>query len=129
VLEAKELASVVALNNGDGTFTVTPLPVEAQFAPIRAVLADDFDGDGHTDLLVAGNFHGVTPMRGRYDASYGLLLRGDAKGGFEVVDLEAGGLVIEGEVRAMQMLRGADGSRNVVVARNDAGLQMLQALH
>ena len=31
----------------------------------------DFDGDGHTDLLVAGNFFGVPPLLGRYDASYG----------------------------------------------------------
>jgi enediyne biosynthesis protein E4 len=129
VLEAKELASVVALHNGDGTFTVTPLPIEAQFAPVRAVLADDFDGDGRTDLLLAGNFHGVTPMRGRYDASYGLLLRGDANGGFEAVDLERSGLAIEGEVRAMRMLHGANGARSVIVARNNAGLQMLQPLH
>jgi hypothetical protein len=129
VLEAKVLDSVVALNNGDGTFTVTPLPVEAQFAPIRAVLGDDFDGDGHTDLLVAGNFYGVTPVRGRYDASYGLLLRGDGNGGLEVVDLETSGVVIDGEVRAMQMLRSADGARLLVVARNDAALQMLKPLN
>jgi hypothetical protein len=129
VLEAKELASVVALNNGDGTFAVTPLPVEAQFAPIRTVVAEDFDGDGRTDLLVAGNFHGVTPMFGRYDASYGLLLRGDGRGGFSAVDLETSGLVIEGEVRAMQLLRSAAGARQVVVARNDAGLQMLRPVN
>jgi hypothetical protein len=129
VLEAKEFSSVVALNNGDGTFSVAPLPVEAQFAPIRTVLADDFDGDGRTDLLVAGNFHGVTPMRGRYDASYGLLLRGDARGGLSAVDLETSGLVIEGEVRAMQLLRGANGARQVVVALNDAGLRMLRPLN
>ena len=129
VLEAKQLASAVALNNGDGTFTVTPLPVEAQFAPVRAVLADDFDDDGRMDLLLAGNFHGVTPMRGRYDASYGLLLRGDANGGFEAIDLERSGVVIEGEVRNMRMLHGADGARRVIIARNDAGLRMLQPLH
>ncbi|MGH7446308.1 MAG: FG-GAP repeat domain-containing protein, partial [Longimicrobiales bacterium] len=126
VLEAELLGSVIALNNGDGTFEVRPLPAEAQYAPIRAVLAEDFDGDGRTDLLVAGNFYGVTPLRGRYDASYGLLLRGDGSGGFEAVDLETSGVVIDGEVRAMRMLHGMNGARMVMVARNDAALQMLR---
>src|SRR5207249_937460 len=34
VLEARVFASSVALNNGDGTFRLQPLPVEAQFAPV-----------------------------------------------------------------------------------------------
>src|SRR5205807_1816458 len=76
VLEARTFASAVARDNGNGTFHLQPLPIEAQFAPIRATLAGDFDGDGHADLLVAGNFYGVQPILGRYDASYGLLLSG-----------------------------------------------------
>src|SRR5439155_831640 len=46
VLEARVFASSVAWNNGDGTFTLRPLSVEAQFAPVYASLAADFDGDG-----------------------------------------------------------------------------------
>ena len=88
----------------------------------------DFDGDGHTDLVVAGNFSGVTPVRGRYDASYGLLLRGDGLGGFASVDLEASNLVIDGEVRDMALVQLADGGRLIVVARNDDALQMLRPL-
>lgn len=129
VLDAKVLESVVALNNGDGTFFVRPLPVEAQFAPIRAVVADDFDRDGNSDVLVAGNFYGVTPVRGRYDASFGLLLRGDGNGGLEVVDLETSGVMIDGEIRALRLLRGARGERLLAVARNDSTLQMLRPLN
>src|SRR2546425_2863227 len=70
VLQADQFASAIALNRGDGTFELRPLPVEAQFAPVYASLAGDFDGDGKTDLVVAGNFSGVTPVEGRYDASY-----------------------------------------------------------
>jgi enediyne biosynthesis protein E4 len=128
VLEAKNFASAVAINNGNGTFTLAPLPVEAQFAPIYAVVADDFDGDGHTDLLVGGNFYGVTPMLGRYDASYGLLLRGNGMGRFQSVDLQAANLVIEGQVRRMKELRGPNGQRLIVVARNDDKLQILRPL-
>jgi hypothetical protein len=118
----------VALNDGNGRFTVRPLPVEAQFAPIYAALADDFDGDGRTDLLLAGNFYGVTPVRGRYDASYGLLLRGAGDGRFESVDLERSGLVLEGQVRRLRSIRAADGSRLIAVARNDSTLRILRPL-
>jgi hypothetical protein len=127
VREARTFASAVALSDGKGSFTLQPLPVEAQFAPIYAALADDYTGDGLTDLVVGGNFSGVTPMRGRYDASYGLLLRGDGKGGFSPVDMETSHLVIEGEVRDMKPLRAANGDRLIVVARNDTTVQVVRA--
>ncbi|HEX6309807.1 MAG TPA: VCBS repeat-containing protein [Longimicrobiales bacterium] len=126
VLEAEQLGSAVALNDGRGRFELRTLPVEAQFAPIHAIVADDFDRDGRMDLLVAGNFHGVTPMFGRYDASCGLLLRGDGNGGFAAVGMEDSGVAIEGEVRGMQVLTDARGTQHVVIARNDSTLQLLR---
>jgi hypothetical protein len=119
VLEAYTFASAIALNRGDGTFALEPLPVEAQFAPVYGSLAEDFDGDGKTDVLVVGNFFGVTPVRGRYDASYGLLLRGDGTGHFAPVELELSGLAIEGQARRMALLKRANGERIIVVARNN----------
>ncbi len=126
VLEADTFASVIALNRGDGTFELHSLPIEAQFAPIYASLAGDFDGDGQVDLVVAGNFYGVTPIEGRYDASYGLFLRGDGRGGFTAVDMEQSGLAIDGQVRHMAFLKRANGDRLIVVARNDDRLQLEQ---
>jgi hypothetical protein len=128
VLEARFFASAIALNKGNGTFAIETLPIEAQFAPIYAALADDYDGDGRTDLLLGGNFDGVTPVRGRYDASYGLLLRGDGAGHFASVDLEESGLVLEGQVRDMELVRGPNGGRLIVVARNNDRLQVLRPL-
>jgi hypothetical protein len=126
VREAYTFASAVALNNGNGTFTLQPLPTEAQFAPIYASLAGDFDGDGKTDLLVGGNFYGVPPILGRYDASYGLMLRGDGKGGFTPVDMEQSNLVIDGEVRDIKSVRGPNGQRLIVVARNNDKVVILR---
>jgi enediyne biosynthesis protein E4 len=116
--EARVLASAVAWNDGDGTFRLEELPTEAQFSPIRAILVDDFDGDGRPDLLLGGNFHGVTPVRGQYSASYGTLLRGLGDRTFEPVGLAESGLTLEGQVRAIRSIRTADGAA-ILVARND----------
>ena len=126
VLEARVFANSVALSDGKGGFTLRPLPAEAQFAPVYAALSGDVDGDGHADVIVAGNFNGVTPVQGRYDASYGLLLKGNGTGALASVDMQVSGLRIEGQVRHMAWLRAADGSRLVVIARNDTTLQVLR---
>ena len=126
VLKAETFANAVALNLGRGTFELRPLPAEAQFAPVYASLAGDFDGDQKTDLIVAGNFSGVTPVQGRYDASYGLLLRGDGSGDFSAVDMEQSGLAINGQVRRMALLRLANGDRVILVARNNDQLQVIR---
>jgi hypothetical protein len=128
VLEAGELASSIAINQGNGSFKLQHLPIEAQLAPIYAVLANDFTGDGHTDLLLAGNFFGVTPVRGQYDASHGLLLRGSGNGRFVPVEMEETDLLIEGQVRNMGLLRRAGGDRLIVVARNDDRLAFIRPL-
>jgi hypothetical protein len=124
VLEAHTFASAVALNNGNGTFTLRPLPPEAQLSPIRAIVADDFDGDGHVDLLVAGNLYGVPPVLGRYDASYGLLLKGAGDGNFASVDMERSGVVIDGQVPHMAPIL-TGGRRGIIVARNNDRLELL----
>ncbi|MGH7522535.1 MAG: VCBS repeat-containing protein, partial [Gemmatimonadales bacterium] len=126
MLTAETFANAVALNLGGGTFELRPLPTEAQFSPVYASLARDFDGDRKTDLIVAGNFSGVTPVQGRYDASYGLLLKGDGVGGLGPVEMEQSGLVIEGQVRRMAFLTRANGERVILVARNDDRLQIIQ---
>ncbi len=126
VLEAHTFSSAIAHNNGDGTFTLRALPAEAQFSPIFASLAADFDDDGHTDLLLAGNFFGFQPLLGRSDASFGTLLRGVGGGALAPTPAERAGMLLDGQVRHMAALRGARGERLIVVARDDARLQVLR---
>src|SRR3989454_12464625 len=94
---------------GVQTCALPIFPVEAQFAPVYASLAADFNGDGHTDLLLAGNFYGVPPVLGRYDASYGLLLSGRGDGRFTAGDMGQSPLLIDGGGRHLGLGRGGGG--------------------
>jgi hypothetical protein len=125
MLEANTFASAIARSDGKGRFVLEALPVEAQLAPVNAIVADDFDRDGHLDLLLGGNFFGVPPSQGRYDASHGVLLRGDGHGRFVPMDAPHSGLEIDGQVRRMREVRTSNGPL-VAVARNDDRLLLLQ---
>jgi hypothetical protein len=109
ISEATYLESALMRNNGDGTFTISALPVAAQYSPIYALAVQDFNHDGNQDILLGGNLHRAKPQVGKYDASYGVLLAGDGKGGFTNVDPGELGMSIAGEVRDFAMVSsGAD---------------------
>jgi enediyne biosynthesis protein E4 len=118
-VEAGELRSGVLLNQGGGKFAFSPLPVEAQFAPLYGLCVADFDGDGAQDALSGGNFLGARPEFGYQDADYGLFLKGDGKGGFKAVRSRASGFRLDGEVRDIKLMR-INGKNGVLVAKNNA---------
>jgi hypothetical protein len=99
ILEAFTLASVALLNDGKGGFRKVQLPVEAQFSPVYAISIQDLDGDQKSDILLGGNLYHVKPEAGRYDASYGTLLKGDGKGGFKTVPQHTTGIRLKGQAR------------------------------
>ncbi len=117
--EARTLTTALARNNGDGSFTLIPLPLDAQIAPVYGILAHDFEGNGKLDLLLAGNFDGVKPEIGRMSAGYGLLLRGDGKGKFTPVRASQSGFVVPGQARDIQRVRTRQGDLFVVSRNND----------
>ncbi|HMH84702.1 MAG TPA: VCBS repeat-containing protein [Gemmatimonadaceae bacterium] len=119
VKNAYTFATSLARNNGDGTFTLVPLPLEAQIAPMYGILAADIDGDGKADLLMAGNFDGVKPEIGKMSAGYGLYLRGDGKGHFTPVRELESGFFVPGQARDIQRVRTRKGSVYIVSRNND----------
>jgi len=86
------------------------------------ILAQDLDGNGKPDLLLAGNFDGVQPSIGRMSASYGLVLRGDGKGQFTAVRATPSGFVVHGQARDIQRVRTRRGDLYVVTRNNDRAL-------
>ncbi|NUQ21117.1 MAG: VCBS repeat-containing protein [Gemmatimonadaceae bacterium] len=115
-------ATSVVHNNGDGSFTVTPLPDEAQLAPVYGILAEDLDHDGHVDLLLAGNFEGFRPEIGRMASSEGLFLRGGSGGRFTPLPPRVSGFRVAGQARDIATLRTGQGRRIVVARNNDRPL-------
>lgn len=97
--QAKEMRSCYAKNEGNGKFTLHPLPLEAQSSPIFGFLIGDFDQDGRLDALATGNFYPNEAHMGRQDASRGTLLKGNGKGSFSVVPNANCGLNIPGDTR------------------------------
>jgi hypothetical protein len=91
--------SCLFLNNGNGTFKIKKLPIQAQFSPVRDILVRDIDKDGIQDLILTGNDYAVNPSYGRYDASYGWCLLGSRTGEFRTLMPVESGLKIEGDAR------------------------------
>ena len=104
-LTATNFASVFLENKGNGLFVMIPLPIQAQFSTIQSVQVGDYDGDGNLDALIAGNYFSPDYNTGRYDASNGLLLKGDGKGGFNPLSEAQSGISISGDARSTAFIR------------------------
>jgi len=117
--QVAEFASVVLINNGNETFTKKILPIEAQFSPIYSLLIDDINNDGFQDLLTGGNFSGVPPDLGRYDASYGEAFLGDGQGSFTPLRFQTSGFIVNGEIRQMKKINTPNNQDRIMVARNN----------
>ena len=78
IFEVNTLASGF-LKNENNTFTFVPFKNELQVSPISAFLEFDFDADGENEILVAGNYFGVSPYHGRFDSFPGALIFNENK--------------------------------------------------
>ena len=110
--------------NKDGKFIPQALPNEAQMAPVKSTLLQDFTGDGMLDLLLVGNDYGPAVETNRSDAGNGLLLVGDGKGHFQPMSNRATGFWAMREARNMVSVSMAGGKQAVVVSNNNSAPQV-----
>ena len=120
------LQSCYLRNDGNGKFTMIPLPVEAQISAINGMVVDDFDGDGNLDVLMNGNDYSTSVGIGQYDAFYGLLLKGDGAGGFTPLSMLQSGICIPGNGKALVKLTGADGRYLVAASQRQGNLEIFE---
>ena len=100
-LTANELKTTYLASTPAGKLVEKLLPLAAQISPVFTVTALDYNQDGHKDLLLCGNTNQVRLRFGRADANYGVLLRGDGRGGFIAVPQSASGFQLTGDVRSV----------------------------
>ncbi|HTQ27533.1 MAG TPA: VCBS repeat-containing protein, partial [Puia sp.] len=126
VLEANYFASSLLRNEGNGRFSLLPLPVPAQISSVYGMVADDVDGDGNLDLILNGNDFGTEVFVGRYDALNGLYLQGDGKGGFTPKSIMESGIFIPGNGRALVKYCSASGKYMLVASQNRGALKFFE---
>ena len=123
---ANYLTSSFVRNNGNGNFSLEPLPAVAQFSAINAMVADDFDKDGNLDVCINTNDFGTDPANGRYDALNGLVLKGDGKGKFDPLTIRQSGIYIPGNGKGLAKLKSANGNYLLVAGQNKGSLKVYQ---
>lgn len=124
--EASMLASVQLLNNGKGRFTLKQLPGPVQWSPVFGFLVEDINQDGNPDILAVGNFYGVLPYEGRYDANFGTVLLNNGNNNYIMANPLQTGFKVEGEMRDIKALRSINGATKIAVARNNNSVLLFE---
>lgn len=109
------------LFNEKGKFKLEPLPMEAQFSSVYAILATDLNNDRFTDLVLGGNQTQVQPEIGPNDASAGIVLLNNGHGIFRSIPIRKSGFYAPGNIRSIRLIE-ADNNRTILVGRNSDSL-------
>jgi hypothetical protein len=115
--KAETLSSTCFMNDGHGGFTNINLPDELQLAPVFSFAP--MPGSGHGYIAV-GNFYGVVPYEGRYDALRPTLFNYDATEKKFVISsiLPAA----NGEIRDAQWIKLTGNQQLLLLARNNSSI-------
>jgi hypothetical protein len=117
-LKAEVLGSSCFINDGKGGFTRMELPEELQLAPVMS-----FVSNGQGSVIGAGNFYGVIPYEGRYDALMPAQIDFNKQGSGFTQHSDV--VRVDGEVRDAKWLNTASG-KLLVMSRNNDSLVFLR---
>ncbi len=113
LLKSRNRSSVLFEFTDEGIFDPQPLPMSAQFSPVRDALVFDFNEDGNPDILLVGNDYSNRTEEGRMNSGRGTMLIGDGKLGF--TDAGTRNFWIRGDTRRIIKVD----HRIIVVSSND----------
>ncbi|MGB5359670.1 MAG: VCBS repeat-containing protein, partial [Eudoraea sp.] len=111
--------SIIAVNEGNGNFTVIKLPSRSQLSCICGITCADVNNDGNLDLIMGGNNFEFKPQYSRLDANYGNVLLGDGSLGFEWQDYDTSGFYIRDEIKHLKQFKDKTGRTFIIVAINE----------
>ncbi len=118
---AATLDSAILRNNGQGRFSVEPLPWLAQISPSFGVVIAELNGDSAPDVVLAQNFFSPQVETGRMASGQSLLLTGDGKGGLTPVWPNRSGISVPGDAKSLAVIDlDDDGRPDLAFGLNDA---------
>ncbi|MEL6864748.1 MAG: VCBS repeat-containing protein [Bacteroidota bacterium] len=95
----------IALNQGNGKFTIQALPMPVQWSCVNDILITDVNKDQQLDLIMGGNNYQFLPQFSRSDASFGHVLLNRGQADFEYIDNQNSGLFLDGELRQLHLIK------------------------
>jgi hypothetical protein len=129
VLKYDNFATSYLQNNGKDGFLLKPLPVETQLSSTFGMIAEDFDGDGNSDLMMVGNNYASNIYLGWYDASIGNILKGKGDGNFIPMDPQKTGFYVDRDSKASVEIISAQNEPMVLISKNSDSLQVYKYAH
>ncbi len=123
VVRSERFESSYLENLGNGTFSISALPHEAQMSPVYGIITGDYNQDGNLDVLLTGNSYATEVSTGQYDAAVGLYLQGNGQAGFRSITLQESGFLADKDAKGVAQLTTAEGKNLVLVANNADTLQ------
>ena len=120
---AERLSSAIFYGDGNGNFAINDLPDGLQLAPVFSFLKTKAM-DGSNNYLLGGNFSGVIPYEGRYDAQPLSYFEINKKKSVKIKNqqnLEA----VNGEIRDIKWLKSAKFGKIILVAVNNKQILFL----
>ncbi|MEL6356258.1 MAG: hypothetical protein AAFQ37_04915, partial [Bacteroidota bacterium] len=124
--QAEQLKSCVIWNDNEGKVTITPLPWQAQLTTQFTAAVEDVNGDDRPDIWLGGNIFGMSPQVGRSDAGRGALFLNGGNRKWTFVNNKEAGIEIAGEVRDAQFIDLANGTKALLVGKNNASMEVFQ---
>ncbi|GAB5398951.1 MAG: VCBS repeat-containing protein [Aureisphaera sp.] len=119
VREVRTPESVVAINDGNGNFSIKKLPARVQLSCVCGIACSDVNNDGLTDLIMGGNNFEFKPQYSQLDASYGNVLLNKGDFNFEWKDYNESGFFVKGEMKYLAEFKDKDGESFFITAIND----------
>jgi len=101
--------SCIAINNGNGNFSIDKFPPCIQFSSLNVIYSADMNGDGIKDLVCGGNRFNFQPQLERLDASHGEILINDGKGNLKQMEPAITGLELRGQLRDIDEFKNKSG--------------------
>ncbi len=111
--------SIIAINEGNGKFTIKKLPYRVQFSCVCGITCTDINNDGNVDIVLGGNNFEFKPQYSRLDANYGSVLLNDGKGEFTWQNYNTSGFFLRNEIKHIKQFKDKNGNVFIITVVNN----------